>query len=190
MSALKHSYLVVWLSRTTTDELYSAELLALFAIPAMLLVPRIANWLVPYWPFSPLMISVCYSIYSLSLWFNCRSWSQPYCVCSNWIFMAYNYSESCPTSLNSFPRSRFRFNRQIRALFLFLKSRYSSEGKYRRIDISCYLLICSMLIRKFPIYTQSFPSFSSFIFALSASPLLLKGAYLTPYGRFARNYGV
>jgi hypothetical protein len=87
-SALKRSYLVVWLSRTATDELWSGELLALFAIPAMLLVPanllpNIANWLAPYCVFNPLMISVCYSIYCLCLWFNCRSWSQPYRVCSN-----------------------------------------------------------------------------------------------------------
>jgi hypothetical protein len=100
-------------------------------------------------------ISVCLITFSVSFWFATFSYIQPHWAWLSCYFAISSDRCKSPTSSKSLPLSFFRFRRQILALFLFLKSLYSSEGKYLRIDISYYFVICSILIWKSPICTQS-----------------------------------
>ena len=104
------------------------------------------------------------------------------------VFWSYSrsYYSSVSTSVSDFcmePLSFLRLSRHKRALFRFLRRRYSSGGKYLRMEINVALLTVSILNRKSPTFTISgfLGSFLFLFFAVAVSSF--SGMCVTPSGK-------
>ena len=105
------------------------------------------------------------------------------CVSSSYSRSSYSSVSTSVSDLCMVPLSFLRLSRHKRALLRFLRSRYSSGGKYLRIEINVALLTVSILNRKSPTLTISgfLGSFLLLFFAVDGSSF--SGTWVTPSGK-------